>query len=64
MQNICKNVLELSTSRGYAVDVKCCKMYYFICSLTTSKTFLQMICKCFILRVTTFLEVVTREIKH
>jgi len=31
LQNICKNVLEPSTSRGYAVDVKC-----FIVHVTTS----------------------------
>jgi len=32
----CINVLELSTSRGYAVDVKCCKMFYFTCKHISS----------------------------
>jgi len=32
--NICKNVLEQSTSRGYAMDVKCCKKY-FVLHVTT-----------------------------
>ena len=51
LQNICENVLEPSTSRGYAVDVKML-LKCFILHVSTTETFLQMFCKCFILPIT------------
>jgi len=60
LQNICKNVLQPSTSGGYAVDVKMLSDVLFnFLHVTTSylqhvfnmlehaKTFAKMFCKCF-----------------